>query len=163
MNEWKELYGPADIRRLEKKTAVWKKLLPAFSVTVLGICVLLCSLTRTVNAERMEMAVISLSAAAGWVVLYLYRFVLKESCHELDHAHMLRETEREIVRGIITVSEERLRIRGSIRFRPITVDLNGESRRARVAESRVKELKKASGEVELALASGFAAAWREKP
>ncbi len=79
---------------------------------------------------------------------------------ELRHAQMLRETERETLRGRVTVTEERVRIRNSIRLRRVLVDTEEGTRRLSVNETRAAALAAAGKELELQVANGYAAAYR---
>ena len=160
MNIMKELYSAGDIRRLENSIKGIRRILFVLGGAALAFCILLCCRTDTANAERMEIIVICVSIGAGWILLYLRRFVLIEQRHELSHAQMLQESERETICGKVEVSAEKLRIKNSIPFRNVTVETEREPRRVKVIETRVKELKKAGKELELQVANGYIAAYR---
>ncbi len=161
MNDRTELYSADDVRRLEKRIKTLRLSLILSAAAVLAVCVILCCRTNTANAERMEYTVIAVTAAAGWILLYLRRFALLESRWELGHAKMLRESEIEILRGTVTVSPEKLRIRNSIRFRHVTVETEEKTRRVNVIETKAGPLQKAGKELELFVANGYVAAFRK--
>ena len=159
--EWNELYTAEELSRLENRIRILRPLLILAGAAALAICILLCCLTNTANAGRMEISVIALSTGAGWILLYLRRFVLVELRHELGNAQMLRDSERETVRGRVEVSAEKLRIRNSIPFRNVTVEEEGKTRRVKVIETKAGDLEKAGKELELSVANGYAAAFRK--
>ena len=64
----------------------------------------------------MEKAAVLVSVLGGWIVIYLYNNPVKDLRYERGHAEMLLEGERETVEGVLEVSAQRMRIRGSIRF-----------------------------------------------
>ena len=161
MNERKDLYSAADIVRLEKRIIRVRSALLLSAAAVLAFCVLLCFRTNTANAERMEYTVIAVTVAAGWLLLYLRRFVLLETRWELGHAKMLHESEKEILRGTVTVSAEKLRILNSFPFRHVTVETEGKTRRVNVIEGKAAELERSGKELELFVANGYVAAFRK--
>ena len=158
METIQELYSPEEISRLEKRIKrerVWVLLLAGLT---LGLCVLFCCLTTTANAERMELAAIITSTVGGWLTIYRRVFGLQETRHELEHARHLCDAERELAKGKLTVTGERLRIKNSIRIRMLTLENEKEKRRLKVNETRVKRLKEWDGKtVTLSLAGSYAA------
>lgn len=134
------LYSPEDIRRLEKKKRRWTAALYIIAGAALVTCVALCLLTGTANAERMERAVIALSGGAGCVCLYLRRFTVAETRHEIDHARMLLGGKGDEYEGVLSLSEERLRIVNSVAIRLVDLEENGKPHRLKVIETRVPRL-----------------------
>ena len=160
MDTIKELYDSRDLERLENKSKRAGRAAVAFSTVTLGICVLLCCLTTRANADVMEKAAIAVSALGGWIVIYLYNHPVKELRWELGHARMLLEEERSVLEGELQVSRERMRIRGSIRFYPLTLTENGETHRSKVIASRADALRAEEGKrVRLYVVNGYAAAY----
>ena len=124
----------------------------------LALCLILIALTHTANAARMEILVIAVSTLAGWVVLYGQLLTALPCRRELRHARMLRSEEREKVRGVVSVTEERVVIRGSITARRVEIRAGDEVHRALVCESRAGALA-GLGEAVLYTAHNYAAAY----
>ena len=116
-----ELYGRQDLKRLETKYRNARIAAALIAALTLGLCVLFCCLTDTHNAGSMEKAAVAVSVLGGWTVIYLYHNVVSDRRTEIGHAQMLLEGERETIEGVLALSQERMRIRGSIRFYPLTL------------------------------------------
>lgn len=162
MDTIRELYSRQDIKRLEttSKRAGLAALLTA--AATLAVCVILCCLTDMDNAAAMEKAVVAVSVAGGWIVIYLRNWPVKELRAECGHAEMLLEGERETIEGVLTLSKERMRIRGSIRFYALTLQDGEETRRGKVVASRAEKLRAEEGKkIRLYLVNGYAAAFEE--
>lgn len=155
-----ELYSRQDLERLEKRygQARWSAALLA--AAALAVCVLLCVLTDRDNAERMEKAVVTVSVLVGWILIYLHNNVILALRYELSHARMLMEEERTVLEGVIEVSQERMHIRGSIRFYPLCLNDRETTRRSKVIASRGKLLRAENGrKLRLYVVNGYAAAF----
>ena len=160
MNTINELYSPGDISRLEKKRRTWRLVFWTIALAALAGCVGLALHAHTANELQMEHAAIVLSAAAGWVDLYIRRFVIVDTRHEITHARMLMEETRQSCEGVLTVTRERLRIKNSVTVRMVQLDDHGSVRRVRVIESKAGVLSGLSGRrVRIYTANGYAAAW----
>ena len=153
-----DLYGPEDLKRLDRRI-VWERVLVwGVAALTLGLCVLFCCLTTTRNAGRMELYTLITSCLGGWLVIYRRIFGLQESKHEREHARYLNRSERSEVSGKLGITRERMRIRNSIRFRILTLDDGEMTRRLKVNENRVRALKPYEGKnVTLVLAGGYVA------
>ena len=147
-----ELYSESDIQKLRRKVKGWFIALCSFSAAALAVCIVLAALTNTANADRMELAAIIVSIAAGWTVIYLGNFTAAAKKHELEHALMLAKEERTRIAGAPTVTEQRIVIRKSITARRVEAD--GE--RLLVCESRAKALEGAKA---VYAAHGYIAAY----
>ena len=85
-----DLYGPEDLKRLDRRI-VWERVLVwGVAALTLGLCVLFCCLTTTRNAGRMELYTLITSCLGGWLVIYRRIFGLQESKHEREHARSER-------------------------------------------------------------------------
>ena len=156
-----KLYSPEDIRRLEKKKRNIAAVLWVMAAGTLAVCVSMALLATTATAAAMERCVILLSGGLGCVWLYIRRFAAEETDHELAHARMLSGGEAEAVRGKLTVTEERMRIRNSITFRTVLLEDEGRLQRLKVIESRVKALRPLEGRhVEANVVNGYIAGVR---
>lgn len=158
MDTIKELYSPEEFSRLERKIKrerVWVLVLPGLT---LALCVLFCCLATTANAEEMALAAIGTSTVGGWLTIYRRLFGLQEARHELEHARHLADAPREQLRGRLTVTKEKLRIKNSIRIRMLLLDDGKRQHRLKVNETRVRQLQALDGkEAVLALAGSFVA------
>ena len=158
METIQKLYSPEDLPRLEKKIKRERVLIWAVAGLTLAVCIVLCCLTDTANAEKMELAAILCSTVGGWVVIYRRLFGLLEGRYELQHARYLLEETPTALRGQLRVTKERLRIKNSIRIRILLLEDGGEIRRLKVNETRVKALRPWDGKrVTVALAGGYVA------
>ena len=158
MDTIQKLFRPEDLSRLENKIKRERAWIFGLAGATLALCVLCCCLTTTANAEQMELAAVSISTVGGWLVIYRRLFGLQETRYELQHAQYLSQEHEELLRGRLTITKERMRIKSSIRFRVLLLEGGGETRRLKVDESRVKALKPWDGEtVTVALAGGYVA------
>lgn len=157
-----ELYDDAAMARLERRIKRWRGLLWVLAALALGLCVGMIVRTGTANAARMELAVICVSTAAGWIAIYGGIFVVTAARRELAHAGMLRREARETARGAVTVTGERVVIRNSITVRWVEVSADGKIRRLLVCESRAAALA-AAGATALHAAHGYVAAYEVSP
>lgn len=151
-------YLPEDLSRLkqkEKRERVW---VWALAGLTLALCVLFCCLTNTANAGRMETATLITSCIGGWLVIYGRVFGVQEARYEREHAAYLIGAEQTSVRGKLTVTKDRLRIRGSIRIRNLLLEDGKTTRRLKVNENKVRDLRPFDGKtVTLILAGGYVA------
>ena len=153
-----ELYGEADMQRLRRKVKGWFIALGVLAAMALAACVVMAALTGTANADRMELAVVIVNIAVGWIVIYLGIFVAMAGRHELRHAEMLAKEERTRIVGTPVVTDERIVIRKSIAARRVELHTEKETLRLLVCESRAKALEKAGAAV-LYTANGYVAAY----
>ncbi len=162
METIRELYSRQDLQRLEKTSKRAGLAAALIAAATLIACVLLCCLTTIDNAAAMEKAAVAVSVLGGWIVIYLYNNPVKELRYERGHAEMLLEGERETLEGVLTLSKQRMRIRGSIRFYPLTLTDGNETRRSKVIASRAEALRAMEGKrLRLYVVNGYAAAWEE--
>ena len=162
MDTIRELYSRQDIKRLEQASKRAGLAAALIAAATLIACVILCCLTDTDNAAAMEKAAVAVSVAGGWIVIYLRNWPVKELRAECGHAQMLLEGERETLEGVLTLSKQRMRIRGSIRFYPLTLTDGNETRRSKVIASRAEALRAMEGKrLRLYAVNGYVAAWEE--
>ena len=151
-------YRPEDLDRLKTKEMQARTWVWALAGLTLALCVLFCFLTNTANASRMEIATLITSCVGGWLVIYGRTFGVQEARHEREHAAYLIGEERTSVRGKLTVTKERLRIRGSIRIRILLLEDGKKTQRLKVNETKVRALRPYDGKtVTLVLAGGYVA------
>ena len=158
MENIQNLYSPEELPRLEKRIRTERVLVWGGAGLTLLLCVLFCCLTRPENARQMEWAAILCSTLGGWFVIYRRLFGLRESRYELQHARYLADSPQTLLRGKLSVSKERLRIKNSIRIRILLLDDGKSCHRLKVNETRVKKLRPLDGKtVTVSLAGGYVA------
>ena len=158
-----ELFTDADIARLERSLRVYKAAAAILAGAGLAVCVLLCCLTETANAERMERTVMTVSALVGWAVITLKLFAADETGRTLGHARMLRQAERVRLAGGVTAPGDRMRIRKSIAFRPLRSESDPRPD-LKVIDCRAAALAGARDRIAAVwVANGYIAAWEETP
>lgn len=158
MNEHRDFYRPEDPDRLKEKEKRERAWVWTLSGLTLALCVLFCCLTTTANADRMELATLITSCVGGWLVIYRRVFGMQEARHEREHASYLLTAERTTARGRLTITKDRLRIRGSIRIRILLLEDGTKTRRLKVNETKVRALRPFDGkDVTLTLAGGYVA------
>lgn len=153
------LYSPEDLPRLEKKIKRERAWVWSVGGLTLCLCVLFCALTTTANAGRMELATVICSCLGGWLVIYRRTFGLQATRHELTHAaYLLEEEPGGTLRGRLSVTRERLRIKNSISLRILLLDDGEKQLRLKVNETRVEALKPWDGrDVTVLLVGGYVA------
>lgn len=162
METIRELYSRQEIERLENTTKRAGLAAALLAAATLIACVLLCCLTDRDNAAVMEKAAVWTSVLGGWIVVYLVNNPVKDLRYERGHAEMLLEGERESIEGVLALSEQRMRIRGSIRFYPLTLTDGEETHRSKVIASRAERLRPLNGRrLRLYVVNGYVAAWEE--
>lgn len=157
-----ELYSDEDVAKFSRQIKRWRIALWIFTACALAACLRMIALTDTENAARMEGMVIAVSTVAGWIIIYCSIFVVTARRRVLSHANMLRNENRQTVRGSVTVTNERVSIIRSITARRVEVSGDGEPRRLLVCEDRADVLA-AAGAVVLYTAHGYVAAYEVAP
>ena len=136
----KELYSPEDLSRLTKKRKRMRILFLILTALALGLCVLLCCMVTTRNAARMERIVILTSILSGWVLITLRYELLVLSRREAEHAAHMLAGPRVTRTGILSLTEDTVRIPGSIRIRRLTLQEGTETYRLSVNVSKLGAL-----------------------
>jgi len=154
-----DLYCREDLPRLKRNIKIQRALVWILAGGTLALCVLFCCLCNSRNAIQMERAAILTSTVGGWLVIYRRLFGLQEAKYELQHAEHLVETPTTSLRGTLTITRERLRIKNSIRIRILLLDDGQRVHRLMVNESRVRLLERelTGDPVTVRLAGGYVA------
>ena len=154
----KDFYRSEDLNRLKQKEKRERAWVWALAGLTLVLCVLFCCLTTTANANRMELATLITSCVGGWLVIYRRVFGVQEARHEREHANYLLAAEKSSVRGKLSITKDRLRIRDSIRIRILLLEDGKKTQRLKVNETKVRDLRPFDGKtVTLTLAGGYVA------
>lgn len=153
-----ELYSETERARLRQNIKRWRTALCILAFCALAAVLRMIALTDTGNAVLMERAVIAVSTVMGWIVIYFSIFAVTAGQRELSHANMLRSEERQTVRGIVKVTNERVAITRSITARRVEVQDKEETHLLLVCERKADTLA-AVGEAVLYTAHGYVAAY----
>ena len=159
----KELYRPEDLSRLMKQRKMWRILLLTLTALAVGVCVLLCTRVTTRNAARMELAVIITSILSGWVLITLRYELLVLARREAEHAAHMLAGPRVTCTGTLTLTEDTVRIPGSIRVRGLTLQEGKDVRRLNVNVTKLKQLGQLPRRVTVQTVHGFLVALEELP
>ena len=154
-----ELFSCAETARLERRRKAGMLLAALSALAGLTACIVLCCMTSTANAAHMEPTVIAAGVLGGWLAFAFWSLVAQDAKLEKGHAQMLLAGERTAVPGTVCVTDERLRIRGSITIRKVTVDNGTSVRKLNVNERKAKALQAAGPDITLYAVNGYAAAY----
>ncbi len=135
-----ELYTGEDVALLERRVKRRLAALIVLGTAAFITCVALAVLADPRNAGRLEMTAAVISTVAGWVCIYGGIFGVSAGKKEIGHANMLRTEPRERIEGPVTVTDERLRIRGSITVRRVEVTSGTGVQKVLVHENRAERL-----------------------
>jgi hypothetical protein len=101
----------------------------AFRILLAGAVILflvLCLMIRTENAEKIHHILIISTAVTGWICIGLYIWGIRDNRRQLGHLEMLRNGEKEVREGRITLTREVIQIPKSIRIRKVLLDTGDE-------------------------------------
>ncbi len=135
-----EMYTEEDIALLERRVKRRLAALVVLGAAAFAVCVALALLANARNAGRLELTAVIISTVAGWVCIYGGIFGVSAGKKEIGHANMLRAEPRERIGGPVTVTDERLRIRGSITVRRVEVASETGVQKVLVHENRAERL-----------------------
>ncbi len=158
MDTIQTFYRPEDLIRLTNKFKRERVTVWVLAGVTLALCVLFCCLADSRSAARMELAAVLSSTLGGWIVIYRRVFCMNAAKHEREHAEHLLESGHSVLRGRLTVTKERLRIKNSIRIRSLLLENEEGVHRLKVNETQVPVLLKWDGQqVALLLAGSYVA------
>lgn len=158
-----ELYRPEDLTRLTKQRKIWRIVLLTLTAAAVGACVLLCCGVTTRNAARRELAVILISILSGWTLLTLRYVFLVRSRREAEHAAHMLAGPRVTRSGVLALTEDTVRIPGSVRIRRLTLTENGQACRLSVNVTKQKALGDLPRQVTVCTVHDFVVALEETP
>ena len=140
--------------RGKRYTAAFRILLAADVI----LFVLLCRMIRTENAEKIHWVLIISTAVIGWICIGLNIFGMREARRQLGHLEMLRNGEKELREGRITLTREVIQIPQSIRIRKVLLDTGEEKlERLNLDERWVSRMPADGTMVQLAVTHGYIA------
>lgn len=158
-----ELYRPEDLSRLTKQRKLWRVLLLTLTALALGVCVLLCARVNTRNAAKTERTVIAISILAGWVLITLRFELLVLARREAEHAAHMLAGPRERHCGVLGLTDDVVRIPGSVRVRRLTLQEGKDVRRLSVNVTKLKKLGALPRQVTVWTVHDFVVALEESP
>lgn len=148
----------AELKRREERERRFSAAFLILAGCTLAVFIILCTQVRTENASAMHLALILSTAVLGWGCITLYMYGVKESRTQLGHLKMLREGEKEILEGRLTVTDESIQIPKSIRIRKILLDTGEEEPlRLNLDEAWVSRMPPEGSLVRLTMAHSYAA------
>ena len=154
-----ELFPEKQLLRRKRAAEVLRWILIAMAAAALTACIVLTARANTKNIQTMLAWCIGISIVTGWLIIYLYLFVVRQTKRELAHAANLTDGEREAITGKVTVTKRRFRIRNSVTVCQVLVDTGEGIRGAQVDVNRAAQLKKAGQYLTLYTAHGYVAAY----
>ena len=154
-----ELFPEKQLRRKEETAQILRWVLIGLAGAGLIACIVLTCLVNTGNLRTMLFWCVGISVVIGWIVIYFYLFGVRQIRRELAHAANLKDGEREVVTGKVTVTNRRFRIRNSVTVCQVLVDTDEGKRGFQVDVNRAAQLKKAGEYLTLYTAHGFVAAY----
>lgn len=157
-----ELYRSEDLIRLTKQRKIMRVLLLTLTALAVGVCVLLCCMVTTRNAARMELAVILTSILSGWILITLRYERLVLVRREAEHAANMLAGERVTRTGILSLTEDTVRIPGSIRVRRLTIQEGKTACRLSVNVKKLKLLGELPRQVTVQTVHDFVVALEEE-
>ena len=159
-----ELYRPEGPDALRRSRRAWTAAVCVIAAAALAVCVSFCLRVDASNAGRMEAYAVAVSAAAGWVCIYLLAFRVAALRREEAHERRMLQGERETVRGRVTLAARETQIRRSIAVRNVTVGGGERPLHLLAAARRCDPLERAldggAAEMELDVVGGYVAAFR---
>ncbi len=153
-------YSAEILAAYEKKNRIWKAVLAALCLAALGLIVLFCLRTNTLNAPRMEGYATLTFLLAGWVAITIHGAALRYDRALAAHIGRILEAQGEErrVRGRVTVEKKSAAIPGSIDVRRVRIETADGTERAFVGAPFAAALEKAAaadGETTLCLIGGY--------
>lgn len=154
-----ELFSRDELARLERRRKCGVALTIASLLAGVLVCAALCRASNVLTEARSEIAVIAVGVLSGWLAVGFWTLMARDAKHEAEHAGMILAGERAAVPGKVTVTRERLRIRGSITIRKVEAADGKTTRKLNVNERKAKALAAAGEGITLYAVNGYVAAY----
>lgn len=154
------LYTPGQLEQLRRGRRRWQWILLATLVPALGVSVWLILTADTRSSLVHQWVFTAVTVAWGWLAIYAYTFLIAGAARELDHAEMLADGSGQLLTGRVCITRTRIRLRGGLRLRRVTVQTKAGQKAFSVAESRVPALQKAGSDLTLYVAHGYVAGYQ---
>jgi hypothetical protein len=158
-NQIHELYSRDYLEDQKKKNQIRKRILIAFALLSLAVCIGLCFGITTRNAVSRKIAVMVCSTVSGWIFIYLYLYSYRQKKHEISHGESLDGQERKTVTGRVENAKQIVRLRNSITIRKLRVHTSDGVETVNICDSRSREVLNAGHPLKLYLSLGYVTAW----
>lgn len=154
-----ELFPPDRLEKLERRGRVTKYLLLALALVALGVCVWLTSQVNSRNLYAMLLRCICVSVGAAWIIIYFGVYVVRDGKREAAYARHLRDSERQVVEGTVSLVKLKVRIRNSVTLRKLRVETAEGPVSLSVHIDKADQLKRAGKRLRLYTAHGYVVAY----
>ncbi len=114
----------AQFRARKKRCLYW---MAALNVLCLAVCIFLCTLVRTGNADQLLFATVALSAVTGWTVMCLVVFAYLPASAQLQHIEGILKEDTVQYEGIIHLRREKIHIPKSIDICKVSLETEEET------------------------------------
>lgn len=116
------LYTPEAAQRWKRRASLTRIMAPGLVALALIVCIILCAMVNTSNAQRMMLSCMGLFTLAGWAcILLLYYVYAPAQAQALHIGGMFTQAEEEH-EGLLTVHRDSFRIPKSVTVRKATLD-----------------------------------------
>lgn len=154
------LYGEKELAALYRHLSRWRRGVIALGTAALAANILLMVFTDTLNAPYTELAAVGVSTLAGWIMLYGILFKIQPYRREAAHALFLAKGPVEQAEGVLTLTDDRVKIAKSITARRVEVAGAEGTRRLLVCDTRGTALAEAAPR-RVYVVHGYVAGWEE--
>ena len=116
------LYTPEAAQRWKRRASLTRAIAPSLVALALIVCIILCTMVNTANAQQMMFACMGLFTLAGWTcILLLYCVYAPAQAQALHIGGMFTQAE-EAHEGLLRVHRDSFRIPKSVTVRKVTLD-----------------------------------------
>lgn len=163
MDTWIELYSPAQQKRTRRARILISLLFWAVALGGLLFCVLTCLRADPAAGRALIVRLLLAAVPCGWVCIALWLELLSPLRRLAAHAAHMREGARETLHGVVTVTDERIRIRRSITVRTVLLRTGETTQRLNVYAPYARLLGGTPREMTLAVVHSYIAAFTPAP
>ena len=160
-NTMVELFPPARLEKLERRSRITKYLLLTLGFLALGVCVWFTSQVNTRNLYTMLPRCVCVSVGAAWIIIYFGIYVVRDGKREAAYARHLLEGERQTVEGKVSLVKLKVRIRNSVTLRKLRVETGEGPVSLSVHIDKADQLKRAGEFLRLYTVHGYVVAYEE--
>lgn len=113
----KRLYTPEASQHWQRRASLARIIGPGLVVLALIVCIVLCTMVNTANAQQMLFACMSIFTLAGWICIFLLYAVWAPARAQATHIAGMLEQEPELYEGELTIHSDSFRIPKSVTVR----------------------------------------------
>ena len=160
MDQVISLFPPEYLEKLKKRIRIRSTALWILGAAALAVCVTFCCIAGTATYRPLMFWTVGVSTVTGWIIIYQYVFCVRQAKRELAHAVNLGDPEEwEPVEGVMELTKQFFRIRGTVNMRRVKVKTEEEERTLNVCASRSRLLERVGSEVTLYVSHGYIAGY----